>query len=205
MMNRMSGWRAGLGVILVSCMAAVSTATAAECSDAPVKVLNAGLLSAMSQGSASTFASRKAELTPVLSEAFDLPVVARLVLGKAFADLDTERRAAFTEAFSDMVYATYASRFKRANGVAFNIRETRPTRRARCVVRATIERPEKDPVRLDYLVHQRDGAWRIINVVAQGVSDLALKRAEYGAVIQREGFDALLHKLRAQTQRLGTG
>lgn len=198
-------WRVGLGAVLLSYLAVVGTASAAECSDAPVKVLNAGLLSAMNQGGASTFASRKAELTPVLSHAFDLPVIARLVLGKAFVELDAARRAEFTQAFGEMVYATYASRFKQANGVAFIIKETRPLRRSRCVVRALIERPEKDPVRLDYLVQQRDGAWRIINVVAEGVSDLALKRAQYGAVIQREGFDALLDKLRMQTERLAEG
>ena len=72
-------------------------------------------------------------------------------------------------------------------------------------VRTVIARPGKPEVRIDYLLHERDGALRIINVVAQGVSDLALKRAEYGAVIEREGFAVLLEKLQAQTARLAGG
>ena len=44
----------------------------------------------------------------------------------------------------------------------------------------------------------RQGAnhhWKIINILADGVSDLALKRAEYSAIIQRDGFSALLSLL----------
>jgi phospholipid transport system substrate-binding protein len=201
----MMNWPITVGVALFTLGGLTNTSAAAECSDAPVKTLNAGLLAAMTQGNTSTFASRQAALTPVLAEAFDLRVISRLVLGKVHADLDEAQRAAFTDAFSEMVYATYASRFKQASGVAFKIREVREQRRSRCAVLSAIERPEKDPVRLNYLVHQREGAWRIINVVAEGVSDLALKRAEYGAVIKREGFEVLLAKLRAQTQRLGEG
>jgi phospholipid transport system substrate-binding protein len=35
-------------------------------------------------------------------------------------------------------------------------------------------------------------------VIAEGVSDLALKRSEYGAVIGKEGIDALIAKLEAK-------
>jgi phospholipid transport system substrate-binding protein len=41
-----------------------------------------------------------------------------------------------------------------------------------------------------------DGRWRIINIIADGVSDLALERAEYSSVIRRYGFNALLAKLK---------
>ena len=34
-----------------------------------------------------------------------------------------------------------------------------------------------------------------MNVVAQGVSDLSLKRADYTAVIKSEGFDSLINRL----------
>ena len=37
--------------------------------------------------------------------------------------------------------------------------------------------------------------WRIINIIANGVSDLALKRSEYTNILQREGFDALIAKI----------
>jgi phospholipid transport system substrate-binding protein len=48
---------------------------------------------------------------------------------------------------------------------------------------------------LDYILHRTEDQWRIINVIAEGVSDLALKRAEYAAFLKVKGFDALLMKL----------
>ena len=88
-------WPNTVGVALLALGGLTNTCAAAECSDAPVKTLNAGLLAAMTQGNTSTFASRQAALIPVLAEAFDLRVISRLVLGKAYADLDEAQRASF--------------------------------------------------------------------------------------------------------------
>ena len=51
-------------------------------------------------------------------------------------------------------------------------------------------------------MHQRDGAWRIINVISQGVSDISLKRAEYQSVIRKHGFDGLLNRIETQTAKM---
>ena len=41
-------------------------------------------------------------------------------------------------------------------------------------------------------------SWAIINVVADGVSDLALRRAEYSQVLKKQGFDGLIRRLDGQ-------
>jgi len=45
------------------------------------------------------------------------------------------------------------------------------------------------------VLHYREGRWSIINIIADGVSDLALKRAEYSHVLARDGFNALVSML----------
>jgi phospholipid transport system substrate-binding protein len=68
------------------------------------------------------------------------------------------------------------------------------------LVRSHLELTEDgaEDVRLDYLLHELDGQWRIINVIANGVSDLSLKRADYDVTVKNEGFDVLVTKLNAQ-------
>jgi phospholipid transport system substrate-binding protein len=44
-------------------------------------------------------------------------------------------------------------------------------------------------------VSELNGQWQIINIIVDGISDLALKKAQYTSVIDREGFDSLLNKL----------
>ena len=48
---------------------------------------------------------------------------------------------------------------------------------------AAIVRPDAADVPLEYLLEQRPDGWKIINIIADGVSDLALKRAEYQRVL----------------------
>jgi phospholipid transport system substrate-binding protein len=57
-------------------------------------------------------------------------------------------------------------------------------------------------VSLEYLLQQGATGWRIINVVADGVSDLALKRAEYQRVLTTGSLETLIAELEAQTARL---
>jgi phospholipid transport system substrate-binding protein len=70
------------------------------------------------------------------------------------------------------------------------------------MVTTAAARANQPDVSLEYLLHQADGGWRIINVVADGVSDLALKRAEYQRLYASGGIDGLLAALEEQTQRL---
>ena len=45
-------------------------------------------------------------------------------------------------------------------------------------------------------MHQADdGEWMIISVIANGVNDLSLKRAEYAAVLKERGYDGLVADL----------
>jgi len=46
------------------------------------------------------------------------------------------------------------------------------------------------------VLHQTDGRWRIANILFDGVSDLAIKRGEYRAILQRDGFQALIDMIR---------
>lgn len=45
------------------------------------------------------------------------------------------------------------------------------------------------------MLKEKGNSWRIINIIANGVSDLALKRSEYTTILQREGFDSLVAKI----------
>jgi phospholipid transport system substrate-binding protein len=73
---------------------------------------------------------------------------------------------------------------------------------SRAQIHTAIARPGDKDVTLDYLLQRKDGAWRIINIVADGVSDLALKRAEYQRVLAGGSIDDLIEYVDEQTARL---
>jgi len=61
--------------------------------------------------------------------------------------------------------------------------------------------PDDKDVSMDYLLKKRGEDWRIINIITNGVSDLALKRSEYVAVIRKSGFDVLITEISAKIEK----
>ena len=73
---------------------------------------------------------------------------------------------------------TYASRFSAVDANTFTILGSAEAGSRRIEVNAAIARSGGGDITLDYTLQERDGAWMIVNVLADGVSDLALKRAQ---------------------------
>ena len=82
--------------------------------------------------------------------------------------------------------ATYADRFDKFEGQRFE-RQGVQTSKSGSVVKTVIVRSNGERVSLHYYFR----AGKIFNVVADGVSDLALRRSDYGSILKREGLAAL--------------
>ena len=71
------------------------------------------------------------------------------------------------------------------------------------MVRARLLDPGNEDVQLNYRLHERDGAWRVIDVYLNGtVSELALRRSEYSTVLKRDGFEKLIETIDDKTQEI---
>ena len=69
------------------------------------------------------------------------------------------------------------------------------TARGGMIIRTLFVLPDDKDVKFDYMLKKKGNEWRIINIIANGVSDLALKRSEYTSILKRQGFDALIAKI----------
>jgi phospholipid transport system substrate-binding protein len=150
------------------------------------------------------YTGRYEELEPVIADSFDFKVIGRAVLGRYWNKLDEKQKLKFLDTFSKLSTATYASQFDSYSGETFrNVAEEEKSS-GRMLVKTELVNEDGESVSFSYWVHSREGKWLIINVVADGVSDLALKRADYTAVMQERGFDALLGKLNNKIQEYET-
>jgi len=96
---------------------------------------------------------------------------------------------------TDLSIATYAAQFKEFGGESFQFDSSQDVKNGKLLLRYNLVAPNEKPIKFEYFVGQFNGQWHIINIVVDGISDLALKKAQYTSVIDREGFDALLNKL----------
>ena len=160
-----------------------------------VENLHTTLLIVMKEGPRMGYQGRYDRLAPVITAGFDIPFIAKTVLGKYWETLSIEQKSKFTEAFSKLSIATYAANFDAYSGERFKVISEEETSGGRVLVRTQLIKSDGGQVQLDYLLHRTGSQWRIINVVAEGVSDLALKRADYTSFLKSKGFDPLLMRL----------
>jgi len=160
-----------------------------------VENLHQTLLLVMKEGNQIGYQGRYDRLAPVITASFDMPFVAQIVLGRFWETFDGQQKSKFVETFGRLSIATYAANFDSYSGERFKVISEKEVSGGRILVHTQIIKSDGGQVQLDYLLHRVDSQWRIINVVADGVSDLALKRADYTSFLKTNGVDSLLIKL----------
>lgn len=160
----------------------------------PVEKLYAALLDVMKRADELGFEGRYRLLEPVIGASYDVPFMAELILGRQWRALSPEQQKLWLETFARLTVSTYADRFDGFAGERFEVGAVEAGTQGTSVVRTKIVKSDGEPVNLDYRMRLAPaGGWRIIDVFLNGtVSELALRRSEYGALMRRDGFDALI-------------
>jgi phospholipid transport system substrate-binding protein len=153
------------------------------------------LIHVMKDGKKLGYAGRYEKLEPAVVNSHDLPKIARIVVGKEGEKLTEEQQKKLADVFTRISVASYAHNFKDFSGEEFIIDSEEETKNGGVVIHSHLTIPDDKPVKFDYMLKEKGASWRIINIIANGVSDLALKRSEYTAILQRDGFDALISQI----------
>ncbi len=195
--------------LIVACAVLAATARAGEpeiATDSPVATvqsLQRGLIDVAQQSPQATVDERYQALEPLIVGTHDLPYIAEFVLRRQWPMLGEADRARFIATFRRLSVMTYAARFANVGPETFRaVASADATESGRAQVTTGIARAGGTDVPMEYLLQQGSGGWRIINIVADGVSDLALKRAEYQRILATGSLDTLIAELEAQTERL---
>ncbi len=189
--------------------ALIQASALAESSDAAVSritVFYGALLDTMKQAKQLGVKGRYDKLSPVLVKTYDLTSMSKLAVGPAWSTLTPQQQAAIINAFTRMTVATYASRFDGFSGEQFQILETSDRPNGDKIVKTQIIKSDGDAVPLNYLMRRSGADWKIVDIYLDGtISELANRRAEFGAILKSGGPDALVVSLTKQGDKLLTG
>lgn len=191
----------------LACALAFAAAIALPAGAAPspqetIRGFYATLLTAMKEGPRLGESGRYAMLAPVVSRVFDVPFMTRLAVGPDWTGLTPTQQQEVTAAFGRYVTATYADRFDSYSGEALQVGDEQPFAGG-YIVRTKIVRKSGDPVTLNYLLREDDGAWQIADVYLDGtISQLATQRSEFHSILRRKGVDGLIATLKQKVDLL---
>jgi len=162
------------------------------------------LLGVMKQAKELGIRGRYAKLATAIQSTFDLAAMTRIAVGPDWNSFSPQMQASLIESFSRMTIATYANRFDGYAGEQFVVDPKPESRNTGKIVRTKLVQSNGEPIALDYLLRpSADENWKIVDVYLTGtISELATRRAEFGAILKSGGPDALNESLRRQVDRL---
>ncbi len=164
--------------------------------------LQSTLIEAMKGGAAIGFNGRYEVLQPVVLKTHRLKSIARVAIGRYWRDLSDEEQQTYLEVFSRLSVSGYASRFWKFQGEHFEIISENPLKSGKVVIRSILYLKDDDTIAFEFVLSEVGDEWKIINVIAKGISDLAIKRAEYTSIMSKDGFETLLDKISESIEKL---
>jgi phospholipid transport system substrate-binding protein len=160
------------------------------------------LLGTMKNGQVLGQSGRFAQLAPVIRRVFDLPLMARLSVGPAWATLGDAQKQQVIDSYGRYISAIYAERFDSYHGQKLEVIGQNPAP-AGVIVRSRIVKADGDPVMVDYLMHQSGDGWVIADIYLDGtISELATRRSEFASIIRNQGIDGLIEALNRKADML---
>jgi phospholipid transport system substrate-binding protein len=168
----------------------------------PVQTLTDSLLKSMRAGTTMSMTERYKQLQPVIEQVFAMPLVTRLAVGPEWTNFPADQQKALIAAYTRFTVANYAHNFHDFDGQKFEIDDNVLTRGDDKVVRTRVIPAHDVPVSLLYRMHEVDGSWRVIDVISDGVSQLALRRSDFAVAIAAGGAPALIAHLNKSSDAL---
>jgi len=187
--------------LLFSSQLVAAEAGETEVASQVVQGFQSELLDVMQQGDKLNFEQRFEQLKPAVIKTHDLAKITRIIVSKEWKNLTKEQKQELIQKFSTLSIASYAHYFDGFSGQSFKVESVKQLSPVQIYVHTFLVLPDDKDVSMDYLLKKRGEDWRIINIITNGVSDLALKRSEYVAVIRKSGFDVLITEISAKIEK----
>ncbi|MGF1593650.1 MAG: phospholipid-binding protein MlaC [Kiloniellaceae bacterium] len=157
-------------------------------------------------GDASVSEKEKEEhFRKLFNENFDVPAIGRFVIGRYWRGASEADRGAFLKVFEDAMVQRFLPLLAENSSERFQIGTvTRDsTNEDTAFIDSRIDRTEGEPVRVSWRVRLTDGEFKILDIVAEGVSMAITLRSEYGSVLRQNGgkLPPLTEALREKVER----
>jgi phospholipid transport system substrate-binding protein len=151
-------------------------------------------------------AERDRRFRSILKEHFAVEAIAQWVLGASWRRTTEGERKEYLRLFEDLIVATYVNRFETYKGEKMQVTDSQMKGEDDALVNTRIDMQDgSDPLKVDWRVRQRrsDGAFKIVDVIVEGISMSQTQRSEFASVIHKHGGEIapFLEELRERVKK----
>ena len=142
---------------------------------------------------------RKSSMRKVIEPKFDFQLMSQLSLGPQWAKITPAERDEFVQVFSDLLAKTYLNRISTVTRGMVRITGDK-VRDNKALVR-TMVAYRGDEFPLDYKLIERDGEWKVYDVIIENIGLVVNYRNEFAGIIRKEQFSGLMKRLREKLNK----
>jgi len=127
----------------------------------------------------------------------DFEQATRLAVGRAWRQATPEQQKRLVSEFRNMLVRTYSNAISAYQGQTLKVLPSRGGKQdpEETTVRTQFVRSGGQPLPIDFTMHQKEGTWKVYDIVVEGVSLVMTYRSEFDAVVKQEGIDGLIKRL----------
>jgi phospholipid transport system substrate-binding protein len=164
------------------------------------------LLQIMKEGRHTPFQQRYQTLAPAVDQAFDLQGILRVSVGAYWSSVPAAQQQTLFTVFRAFTIANYVSNFHAYKGRVISVSPTTRAVGAQQIVSTTITKPSRDPLRIDYVMRNEGGSWKVVDVLLDGtISRVAEQRSDFASLVTKGDASQLIATLKAKVQTLSNG
>ena len=149
----------------------------------------------------------------MVADYFDVPMIARFVIGPAWRNLNPEQREKYEKAYFDYVVVTYLSRVADFGAVDIISQTSQTYAGSDILVSTELASGDDDrkSLKVGWRVRQRDGSneledqdnsykLKILDILVEGISLAVTQRSEFRSILSAQGYHGLMEAMRVKTE-----
>jgi len=141
-------------------------------------------------------------VTDIVVPHLDMPLIARIVLGKYARRVDAAAMDEFTGEFRALLVRTYATSLMGYQGGRIDVTQAgQAPRKGRATVNMRIYRADGAPIEISFLAHNRRGTWLVYDIRIEGISLVTNYRSEFSAILRSENVEGLIRTLKNRNRQ----
>lgn len=171
------------------------SAKAASTAEDYVRAQHSELITLLTQPKS---AARDQKVSAIMDRVFDYDDLARRSLGDEWGQLSEAERNEFKGLLEQLVKQSYRRHLDKTNGWEVNYSSSSTVKdgvRVPTVAKHKSDK-RKEPVSIDYLLHEVKGQWRVFDIVVEGSSLVGNYQSQFKKVIKKKGFAELVTRMK---------
>jgi phospholipid transport system substrate-binding protein len=141
------------------------------------------------------------KIRSIVNEIFDYTELSKRTLGREWTKFNAPQQTEFIKLFSDLLEKTYADRLLSYSNEKVVFEKESMLREGQAEVTSNVLTADGKKIPLDYRLIQKDGNWRVYDVIIEGISLVKNYRDQFRDIMAKDSPEEVIKMLREKAAK----